>query len=323
MHAPQRPLCMAESAWSGTLSAAGGPRLEGVEMSSANPATGRDEGGRGARRGAPEPLQRPRSSAARALRGFGLLFDGYRFLRSHRPLWGLAVIPVLFSVIAIGLATLGIVSYAGELMALIRGLLPMFQVEQWYQWLWLGPLIAFFWVLGAVIFVVLSGLAIMVSVMIASVAAAPFLDVLAYRTEALLEGRVVESDQSGLAGLAGDVGRSMWGEAQRTATFLAVWIPLVFVGLVVPGAQLVTAPALYVLTALFLPLDFAGYTLDRRRIPFAERRAWIQGDLALMGGFGTAAFVACFVPGLNLLMIPVLVVAGTLLAVRYGPPPRV
>ena len=263
--------------------------------------------------------RRPRSAIVRASSGFGLLFEGLRFLRTHRGLWGLAIIPIVFSIVAVGLTLAGIVTFASEAIALIRSLLPMLEVEQWYQWLYLGPLIALFWVLGHLIFLVLAGLSMMVALMIASVAAAPFLDVLSHRTEVLLEGRVVESDEGGLKALAGDVGRSMWGEAQRTATFLALWIPLVLVGLLVPGAQLLTAPALFALTVLFLPLDFAGYTLDRRRIPFAERRAWIQGDLPLMGGFGVAAFVACFVPGLNLLMIPVLVVAGTLLAVRHGP----
>jgi uncharacterized protein involved in cysteine biosynthesis len=38
-----------------------------------------------------------------------------------------------------------------------------------------------------------------------------------------------------------------------------------------------------------------------------------------MTGFGGAALVSCVVPGLNFLMIPVFVVAGTLLALRYPP----
>jgi uncharacterized protein involved in cysteine biosynthesis len=35
-----------------------------------------------------------------------------------------------------------------------------------------------------------------------------------------------------------------------------------------------------------------------------------------MSGFGGVAFVACLVPGLNLLMTPVMVTAGTLLVLR-------
>lgn len=38
-----------------------------------------------------------------------------------------------------------------------------------------------------------------------------------------------------------------------------------------------------------------------------------------MSGFGGLAFLVCLVPGLNLLMLPVLVTAGTLLVLRAGP----
>ena len=38
-----------------------------------------------------------------------------------------------------------------------------------------------------------------------------------------------------------------------------------------------------------------------------------------MAGFGGAAFVTLLIPGLNFLMLPALVVAGTLLALRLPP----
>jgi uncharacterized protein involved in cysteine biosynthesis len=38
-----------------------------------------------------------------------------------------------------------------------------------------------------------------------------------------------------------------------------------------------------------------------------------------MAGFGSVAFVACFVPGLNLVMMPALVTAGTLFVERHDP----
>jgi len=48
----------------------------------------------------------------------------------------------------------------------------------------------------------------------------------------------------------------------------------------------------------------------------------------LMAGFGSGAYLAFLVPGLNFLAMPLLVVTGTLLALRYppaaaGPPPGV
>jgi CysZ protein len=99
--------------------------------------------------------------------------------------------------------------------------------------------------------------------------------------------------------------------------FAALWLLIFLAGLLIPGGQLVAPPLLLCLTALFLPLDYAGYALDRRAISFRARRGWLRAHLPVMAGFGVAAFVTCLVPGLNLLMLPALVVAGTLLALRY------
>ena len=115
-------------------------------------------------------------------------------------------------------------------------------------------------------------------------------------------------------------GQGFAGEIQRLSFFLAVWGGLVAVGVLIPGAQLVTAPLLIAFTVLFLPLEYAGFSLDRRRIPFAARRRWAFSHLSTMVGFGGAAFLTLLVPGLNFLMLPALVVGGTLLVLRLEPP---
>jgi CysZ protein len=73
------------------------------------------------------------------------------------------------------------------------------------------------------------------------------------------------------------------------------------------------------LTIVFLPLDYAGYVLDRRHLPFRARRAWLRANLSAVLGFGSAAFLVCMVPGLNLLLLPALVTGGTLLVLRAPP----
>ena len=92
-------------------------------------------------------------------------------------------------------------------------------------------------------------------------------------------------------------------------------------GFVIPGAQLLTGPAILAFTVFFLPLDYAGFTLDRRRLPFGARRRWLLAHRDAALGFGGAAFLVCLVPGLNLLAMPALVAGGTLLALRYPPEP--
>jgi len=262
-----------------------------------------------ARPGAPRSL----------LGGARLLCDGFRMLASERALWALSAVPVVFSLIALGGIGAILVAHAGEIAGFIDGLWPALEATRWYAWLWVGPARALFWILSLLTFVALAGLAAVVAVMLATVAAAPFLDQLAHRVERLATGVVIASPETGVGAFARDVGRSIAGEARRLSFLLGVWAVLFGAGIVVPGAHVITGPLMVAVTILFLPLEYSGYTLDRRQVPFAARRRWIARRWTTMIGFGGAAFVACAVPGVNLLMIPGLVVAGTLLVV--GDPP--
>ena len=113
-----------------------------------------------------------------------------------------------------------------------------------------------------------------------------------------------------------DAARALREELRRVLFFASLVVPIGALGLLVPPAQVFTAPALFGLTLLFLPLDYASYCLDRRRYGFAEKRRWLLAHTPAALGFGVAAFLACVIPGANLLAMPVLVVGGTLLALR-------
>jgi len=261
----------------------------------------------------------PGGFLAELVSGFGSLFEGLDLLRRERGLWGLALAPVGFSLLALVVASALIYTNAAMLFDFIAGLIPLIEVDRWYEWIWLGPLKLVFWLLGYVLFIVVAGLGLVLALLVSNVAAAPFLDTLSFRVERIAAGRVLASDETGFAAVLRDAGRSIKGEAQRLGFFLAIWLPLVALGFALPGLHVITGPLSVLLTILFLPLDFGGYTLDRRRIPFRARRAWLGSHLPRMLGFGGAAFVACLVPGVNLVMIPVLVVAGTLLVLRIPP----
>jgi CysZ protein len=264
----------------------------------------------------------PMEPAGGLASGVGLIFEAFGLLRRERSLWKLSLAPVGFSLIAVTLGLAGIVTFGGDLYDLIRSALPFFDVEVWYQWIWLGPLRLLFWLAGVLGFLVTAGLVLVAALMLASIAAAPFLDALSLRVEQIVSGCVVESADQGVGAMARDIGRSLAGEIQRMVFFLGLWALLFGAGFVVPGAHLITGPLLLVLTIGFLPLEYSGYTLDRRQVPFRDRRAWLGAQWPRMAGFGGAAFLACFVPGMNLVMMPVLVVAGTLLVLRAPPAAR-
>jgi uncharacterized protein involved in cysteine biosynthesis len=248
------------------------------------------------------------------------VLEGSRVLIRDRSLWSLAAVPVVFCTLALGVAGSLVYFNAADLYAALTSWLPILEVTAWYQWLWLGPAKLAIGALGAAIFAVVSGLSVLVALLIANLASAPFLDLLSQRVEQNVLGGVVDSGESGFAAIAAEVRRTMAGELQRIVFFVAVWGAISLFGILIPGAQLVAPLLLVLFTAAFLPLDYAGYHLDRRQVSFRARRDWLQKHLSMMLGFGGTAMATALVPGLNLLLLPALVVAGTLLAIRYPVP---
>lgn len=254
-----------------------------------------------------------------ALAGFRLPLEGLALLWRERSLWPLATVPFLLSLLAVSGAVAAVVAWAPELFAWATAWMPELRAEHWYQWLWIGPARTVLVAVGSLLFLVLAGACLVVAYLLASLLASPFHDALAARVERIQTGAVVDVTRAGLTGLVREGARALGGEARRLASFLSLVVPLVLAGWLVPGGQLVTAPAIVAVTVLFLPLDYAGYTLDRRHVAFPVRRRWLWRRRSATLGFGGAAFLTCLVPGLNFLAMPVLVVAGTLLVLRFGP----
>jgi CysZ protein len=242
-------------------------------------------------------------------------------LARERQLWAPALVPFLLSLAAIATALGLVAAYSGELHGWATDWMPALEAARWYAWLWIGPAKLALWLLGIVLFLVIVAASLVAAYLVASLLASPFHDVLAARVERIVTGAVVDTSESGALGTAREALRALVEEARRLAFFLAVAVPLVVVGILAPFAQIVTSPALVAFTIFFLPLDYASYTLDRRRVSFAEKRRWLWSQRAATLGFGAAAFLTCLVPVLNLLAMPILVVAGTLLALRHQPDP--
>ena len=251
--------------------------------------------------------------------GFQLPLEGGRLLLREKRLWAPAAAPIGFSLLAFAAAASLLVTHAGGLYEWVTLWVPTPEAASWYAWLWVGPAKAVLAILGAVIFAVVAGVALLISFLVANVLASPFLDVLASRVELIETGVLEEDAPTGLIGNGADVLRSLREELRRALFFLAVVASLALLGFVIPGAHLVTGPAIVGFAILFLPLDYASYTLDRRRYSFRQKRTRLMANKPVVVGFGCSAFMICWVPGLNFLAIPLLVAGGTLLAIRNAP----
>lgn len=257
----------------------------------------------------------PTAPPASLLAGLRLPGEALGLLWRERSLWPWAGVPFLLSLAAFAAAVSLVAAHTAEIHAWVTDWLPVLGAERWYEWVWIGPLKLLWAALGALFFLAVAGVALVGAYLLASLLASPFHDLLSRRVEQIVTGTVREESR----GLVRDALRALGQELRRLVFYLALTLPLLAAGLLLPGAQILTAPALLAFTVLFLPLDYSSYTLDRRGVSFAEKRRWLVAHARPVAGFGSAAFLTCLVPGLNFVAMPILVVAGTLLALRLRP----
>jgi len=249
-----------------------------------------------------------------------LVVRAARLTASRGELLRLAIVPALATAVCASVAIAVVADRAGAWIAFVASLLPQLEAERAIEWLWIGPARLALALARYAIFALLAAGSVAASLLLAALATSPVLDLLSQRVERARVGFAAGDDEAFSAGrIARDALRSVANEARRLAFFLGVWGAIALGGFVAPFGALLAPPLLAVFAAAYLPLEFAGFALDRRRVPFRERLAWLRANRATTLAFGATAFAIGAVPGLNFALLPVLVVAGTLLVIESEP----
>lgn len=246
-----------------------------------------------------------------AIYGFRLPFQGVTYLVQHRSLWKWAVLPVGINILLFSVAFAILIAYVPDLYNLFR-----FESSTQQAWLWSTSLNVLSGTIGVLLILLSSAVLAIVFLLLSKVIASPFLDILAQQVE-YLHGETQATTFN-----LGYLWRSFWvsigAELKRTGFIIAVYMALFMLGLI-PVLAPFTALAGTLFTILFLPLQYASYTMDHRLMTFRQRRALITQRPWLMFGFGIAAFLTIFVPLLNFVCLPILVVGGTLMMMEFRP----
>jgi CysZ protein len=250
------------------------------------------------------------------LGGAAVLLEALRLLRARRELWAWCALPMVLNIVIFAVALLAFLSWGLDpLTAALHDALDLASPAAWYGWIWTGPLRALAWLARWLILALVVLAIYLTFTLVGGVLASPILDGLSRRVERIELGGVAEQT----AGVWRGALRALVAESKRTAFFLGVQLAILALGLL-PGLQPVALVAALGFAALYLPLDYTGYVLDRRATRFRTRRIWVWRHRSAMLGFGVPALLTFFAPGLNFLCLPWLVTAGTLLALRIGPP---
>jgi CysZ protein len=149
---------------------------------------------------------------------------------------------------------------------------------------------------------------------------APFNDALSEAVERIHTGG--EGTPLRLSVLLRDTARSIGLQLLKLSAYAAIMAPMFVVSFAVPGVgNALYAVIGFVVTALFLAIDYVDYAATRRGLGARARmRAALQHWPAMLG-LGAAIWAILFVPLLNVLFRPAAVAGGTLLFLDLHPAP--
>ncbi|MBJ7551208.1 sulfate transporter CysZ [Marinomonas ostreistagni] len=147
-----------------------------------------------------------------------------------------------------------------------------------------------------------------------NILAAPFMAFLAEKVEEQQTGKQFNEDLSA-SGLLKIAGRSLKRELQKLAYFLPRFVGLLLLSLI-PVVNVVASVLIVMFSAWMLALQYMDYSFDNNQVPFHEMRATLRKKPLLCWTFGFIIMLGVTIPFLNLFVMPIAVVAATLLWIK-------
>ncbi len=182
-------------------------------------------------------------------------------------------------------------------------------LDQWlpHQEGWLWAVLYYVVLVLVVILALTAGVYLFSSV--GRILAAPFLEILTRKTEELATGSPAPEGPAWLSSIA----RVAWQETVKLFIYAGVLLALMLLSLIMPlvggGPSAVLA---WLVTVFFLAMEFLDYPLERRGLSLGQKAKATWDTTPGWLGFGCAVFVLGIVPVLNMVMLPLSAVGGTL-----------
>jgi CysZ protein len=247
-----------------------------------------------------------------ALRGFYTAWRGFLLLKNQRLLWKWAALPAVVNFVVFIIVFALFLQIFDDLYAMATSFLVVAPPTTWYAWLWVAPVRLLAWAIGLLMLVVSVVVIYLTFLVLGTTIASPFLAMLAQAVEELVGNPAVAPTHTTMRDQWHALAGTLLDELRKLAFFIGIQLGLVLLGLI-PFLTPVTIVASALFTMFFLPLEYAGFAMDRRQLRFAQRRDLLWQHRWSMLGFGAAASLTFFIPLLNFFCLPILVVGGTLL----------
>lgn len=241
------------------------------------------------------------------------------FLLSTPKLWGSVVFPILLNG-AVGIALyVGLLLPGWELVTRWSSGFPVW-VQQWVtnlpeqlnRWLlWLPATASFIddllrWLLAIVLLITIG----LLLVQFGAILGAPWYGNLAEQTERLRLKQLPEAKLD-FGRAMQDIGRAISFQIKKLMLMLGAGS--LFLGLgFIPGMTPIASLGWISLGSILVCLDFLDPPLERRRFKFRQKLTWLGRSFPASASFGWVCLVLVSIPLLNLLVVPICIIAGTL-----------
>ncbi len=221
------------------------------------------------------------------------------FLLGRPRMWKFTVLGGLLNTIVFAALAWWGVTHVDELTALI----------------WQPPeraaLEALWWALAVVLAIATVMLAFVLTVMLAAIVMAPFNDRLSGRVEEIFRGPAPTTPM-GVGAAARDAAIGLSHEILNLVLYLVLMVPVVALHLIPAIGSIASAVTAFVATACMLALQFTDYPQSRRRFRWREKVSLLRRELPALFGLGVGIQFLLWIPIVNFMLIPVAVVAGTM-----------
>ena len=249
----------------------------------------------------------PRNFIAQFFRGVMYPFAALGFLKRNR-LWGMAAAAVGINILLLGGLVWGGYSFLVPYLDSLIVAMVAWAGESSF----LGGLVTVLtWVLWIVAMPALVVLNFLVLILVGQAVASPFLDQLSEQVETRVLGLEPEPFSAGrtIRGVSIAVGDLVWG----VTLLVVVNVPLLLLGVIPVFGTVVAGILSFSFSALLLAHEFMGLPLTRQLVSYRQRWSHLWKHKWLGLGMGTSVMAMLAIPGLNLVLLPLAAVGGTLM----------
>jgi len=246
----------------------------------------------------PAPDLASRGAVGRFFTGMSYPLSGFRIVLTHPGVWKYLIAPMFLSLLALIAALYGSFQLVELVMASEQAPDNLAEASG-------------LWLVRAVLYVVAFALTMVLTYLIANLVAVPFNDRLSDRVEKLTLGPLDEPFDLGT--MVTDLLQSVVHSALSLALWAVVMGGLMVLNFVPGVGSLLSVTLTTLATAVFLSREMMDGAMSRRRLGYFHKLRVVRANRALCLGFGLVASVFLWVPGVNILLMPMMVAGGTLM----------